>query len=535
MKKLKQILAIVLVAAMCFVLLAACASNAKPEDTPEQEENNPPAQNEESQAEPEEGETEQEIVDISMYVFDIAGNASRDYESVVEAMNEITEAAIGVHISLTYIGMADYATQVTLAVTGGEDVDLINIIPVQACSLATLYSNGELMELSDYINEETAPELMGLVGDYLDAYTINGGLYGVPTYRIYNTDRWIIMRTDILDEMGLTEQAKAMTSWADYDAILEKVAEAYAGTGMYAISKASGYTVLFDQAFMFGGALTGASFEENVAFDNLGDGQQVIFSDDEGHAYFYGEQQGWIDANKKVAQWFNDGWLYPDSYLSDDHCDVLMKQGVTFSDVQGSEVGIEVAKKSATGYDVTCLNICPGMVTTTTLASWGAALPITCDEPEACIKFLELLYTSPELMNLYDYGIEGRDYVVVDGEACYPEGIDATTCYHGSDWMLGNQFIIWPWDGQGANFREEALANNAKVLSRYLGFTFDNSELSDTIAALTSVGNEYNRQLYCGLYTDELYESYLSAMKAAGIDDYVAEYQRQLDAWLAAK
>lgn len=535
----KKILSLLLVLAMCLTLLAACASDADKSTDSQDTESTSDAQNEQEGTSTDDADEldDGEIIELSMYYFDLNGNASKDADSVVAAINEITEPELGIHVDITYLGMADYPTQLSLAITSGEKLDLACLVTLPAATLSTLHANGQLLDISSYLQEDYAAGLMETVGDYLDAYTYSDGIFGVPTFRIYNTDRWIMMREDILEELGMVEFAQNMTNWAQYDELLEMVYDNYNGTGLYPVCKGSGYVVLFDQAFTFPTILEGGDFSDNVAFDNLNDGVQLICTDEDGNVYNYAETDSYVASCVKAAEWYEKGWLYPDSYLAEDHGDILMKQGIAFSEIQGSEIGIEVAKKASTGYDVVCTNICPGMVTTTTLASWGSVLPVTCEEPEAAIKFLNALYTDSRLMNLLNYGIENEHYVVNDeGEACYPEGVTADSVgYHASDWIMGNQFLTLPWEGQGGDFREKALAENAKVLSPYLGFTIDTTELTDTIAALTSVSNEYTRSLYCGLYTEELYNEFLADLKTAGIDEYVAAFQAQLDAWTAEK
>ena len=132
-------------------------------------------------------------------------------------------------------------------------------------------------------------------------------------------------------------------------------------------------------------------------------------------------------------------------------------------------------------------------------------------------------------------GIEGEDYVITEtGEIDYPEGLDANTVeYHEPDWMLGNQFNVLPWKGNGADYRQVAAQENVNsVISPYLGFALDTSKLETTVASLSAVRDQYIASLSCGLYTDEMYEEYIGKLKAAGLDDYIAEIQAQLDAYM---
>jgi putative aldouronate transport system substrate-binding protein len=65
-----------------------------------------------------------------------------------------------------------------------------------------------------------------------------------------------------------------------------------------------------------------------------------------------------------------------------------------------------------------------------------------------------------------------------------------------------------------------------------LGFAFDATEVETEIGALKNVVQEYYKQLFLGTAdTDSTLSAFSSKMKAAGVDDVIAEMQRQYDEW----
>ena len=122
------------------------------------------------------------------------------------------------------------------------------------------------------------------------------------------------------------------------------------------------------------------------------------------------------------------------------------------------------------------------------------------------------------------------------GEADYPEGLEQSTVeYHEADWLFDIQTLVHPWAGNGADYRELAeQANAACDVSPYLGFTADTTGLDTLTASLTAVQNQHAASMHCGLYTPEEYQSFLKKLDIAGLPDYVAAFQEQLDAWRAA-
>ena len=101
---------------------------------------------------------------------------------------------------------------------------------------------------------------------------------------------------------------------------------------------------------------------------------------------------------------------------------------------------------------------------------------------------------------------------------------------------MPNQFIARIWEGDSLdlwttmqNYNDNALASKA------MGFTFDNSDVSAEYTALTNVYTEYRNQLEYGFLDPETgIPEMVNRLKAAGLDDYIAEKQAQLDAWAAA-
>lgn len=146
------------------------------------------------------------------------------------------------------------------------------------------------------------------------------------------------------------------------------------------------------------------------------------------------------------------------------------------------------------------------------------------------MKWINLLYKNPEVMNLITWGIEGKSYEVVDGVAQYIGNADALTSgFHNNEYKIGNAFLCLPWYGSVPTFREDAhKVFVAAPASNYLGLTVDTSEKEALVSAVT---DEFHGQMCGGFYSDDLYQEYLDKLDAAGIDEYIALYQDSIDAF----
>ncbi len=534
MKRAKQVLALLLAAFMTAGVLAGCSKSESGTQAPPANQDSETGSNEEapdSEAGPEAdgdgsgaGEkTWDEVTDINVMLMDLRG-VSEQAQPVIDAMNAITEETAGVRIHVTWAGPGDYPTQINLAISGNEQLDLAMIIPVEACNFTTLTSNKQLMDITDYMNQE-GKDALELVSKYIGAYSIDGKIYGVPAYRNYGSSVYLIMRKDILEQIDMLEKAENLTSWSEVEEIFAAVAQQ---TDIAPIAGAKNIS------FQAGTIFAGDKFTDSVSYDTLSDVLNVVYTDNEGNVSLLPENEDFKAQLDMVRRWNENGWIYKDSIVSTDHVDVLNKAGVSFCSIQTSELGVEASKKEATGYEMVCVELAPNMLGSTYVNKFGLGVPVTAQEPEAAIRWLNELYTNPELENLLVWGREGEDYVLTEGEADYPEGKDASSVsYHTADFLYGNYFNAHPWKGNGADFRQVALASlEAAPISPYLGFAVDQSELSNVIAALTAVVDKYKGDILCGSFTDEQYEQYIGELKTAGVEEYLAAYQEQLKAWM---
>ncbi len=529
MKKIKAILALVLVAILLVTLFAACAEsesvqdNNTPSDAGSDTQDKAPAGNDSEEEEEEDGQAQGELVTIR-FLYDDSRSCA-DYADRIEArINELVEPLIGVHVDIDYVSSGDFKTKTIVTLAGGEVYDLMSVNP--RLPLENLYSATVLMDITDLFREY-APDAYEIVEQYLPACSYDGSLYCIPAMRSYLTNNYIGMRKDILDELGLTEQAQNISSWSEYEQILAAVKENYTdqGTGLYAVSQAVNYCISYPYAVMG----ESGRFEDYLV-NTVQDSYGMACADQDGNVFSRMSSAGYVAECKQVASWMDKGYLFPDAPFSEDSGYDLIKQGVSFSMCFRGEYGTEVAFRDKTGYECVVVKVYDGMITTDVPSAWSLGIPITSEEPEAACRFVNLMYTNSELMNLFVRGEEGVDYEVVDGQVRYL----SDQVYKNYDWGVGNQLILTPLEGNGADFYDRVAEVNASApVSPFLGFVIDASKMDYLISQISSVRDEYRQLLECGGYTQEAYEACLTKLEHAGIDDYVQQIQDQLDAWRA--
>lgn len=158
----------------------------------------------------------------------------------------------------------------------------------------------------------------------------------------------------------------------------------------------------------------------------------------------------------------------------------------------------------------------------------------------AAMQYLNFMYASSEWNDLFCWGVEGTHYVVSDdGHYTFPEGVTSSTSGYCTNvtWIAPAQFKAGVWEGDDLDLwdRIDAFNNNAMV-SNGSGFIFDTTPVSTQYTAVTNVYNEYQKSIEYGvLDPDTAIPEMNEKMKTAGLEDIIAEKQKQFDEFLATK
>ena len=120
----------------------------------------------------------------------------------------------------------------------------------------------------------------------------------------------------------------------------------------------------------------------------------------------------------------------------------------------------------------------------------------------------------------------------------YPEGVNAENSGYviSTTGAFGNLDLRYLWNTVTENniARQKWMKENM-TLSPAFGFLFDSSQLTEEKAAIDAVFKEYQYNIENGVMDMETLDEFNQKLVEAGIDDYIAEKQRQLDEWAASK
>ena len=475
---------------------------------------------------------DEDIAEIKV-VYMPAGSMPKGVSEVEDAINAITETEIQTHVDIEMIESGSYDHQIGLMMASGEKLDLMLTFPVGASSYSSMVNQNQFMDISGLLSEY-GQDILDTVGTLMEATTIDGKIYAVPTYRNLVVSAYIVMRTDVLEDLGLLEKAQNMTSFSEYEEILEAVKNSEKWGHLAGIVNSDLDGLCLPLAGFYLGT---DKFADTSTYDQLGDLNKLIAADPEGKTdnielnFATDEYKAMID---QMREWYELGYVYKDAATTDDSGEVLIKNNAGFSYFTEGELGIETAKTAACGMPVTCVKVATHPLSTSSCTKFVWAIPHNATEPEAAVKFMNMMYTDSRIENLLVWGIEGRDYQVKDGVATFMDGQDINNvAYQAADHMFGNQFLALPWEGQPVNFRDETKAEMDNVLeSKYFGFSCDTSNVQNELTAVSNVIAEYGPSLESGIAPEGTYEDFIEKLNSVNAQAIVDEYQEQLDAWL---
>ena len=225
----------------------------------------------ESEAAGDDAAAPEDIAEIKMTYLSM-GPLPADLQLVEDEINKISEAEIGVHVTLEMLEPANFAQQVNLKMSSAEPFDLLCSMPSGTASFNNMASQKQLMDISDLL-EEYGQDILDTVGDLMKATTIDGSIYGVPTWRSLVTSTYIVMRTDVLEDLGLLEKAQNMTSFAEYEEILQAVKDSEKWNYLAGIVASD----LVGTCLPMGGCYMGEeNFADFTTYDQLGDTNKMI-------------------------------------------------------------------------------------------------------------------------------------------------------------------------------------------------------------------------------------------------------------------
>lgn len=525
MKKLRSFLSFLLVLCLAASLTAcsgarensSSASQAAPSSQAEAGSGNNSASDE---ASPEDPQAEPAELTIGFYT---NSTMPADINMVIDAINDILIEKADAKITDTVIlNYGNYLEQITLMLSGNEKLD--TFLCRNSSNFIQYVSRGQLLEMNDLLEQYGQGVIEAVGQEFLDAGVVDGRQYGLTTNRDLAKEYGFSMLKSYVDKYNIDlDSIKTMDDMAEVFATIKAnepdMIPWVSAVGSNALME---FLIGADQLTDSCGVLMNYGQDEPLQVVNY-------FATDE-YAY-------WCNY---MHDFYQKGYIAEDFLTTSDQPHDLLRAHRAFAMSSGLKPGFDTQESQVVGEEIVSVPLTERYTTSTIVQTAQWCIPHNSTEPEAAMRFLNLLFTDADLINLFDWGIEGVHYErIEDGHITYPEGINAENSGYslGLGWIFGNQYLSYVWEGDDLDLYDQLKEfNDTAMKSGGFGFVYDSSSVKTEVAAVSNVLNEYRAGLEFGVMDPETtLPEFLSALEAAGIDTIIAEKQSQLEAWAASQ
>ncbi|WP_168735825.1 ABC transporter substrate-binding protein [Cohnella fermenti] len=482
------------------------------------------------------GEADNGGADISTYrklkVFTVGGFPQTDTDAVIGEINKYLKEKINAEIDFQGLPWSSWAEKMTLAYQSGEQVDL-TFAPNWA-DFANNVAKGAFLPLDDLLAKYGQGITDSLDPRFLEGGTVDGKIYAIPTNKEIGESHTIMFRKDLIDKYGF--DVNSINTLEDLEPWLETIKEKEPGLAPIWLSGSGSDTLsYFDK--------TKVSVEENFRYELVAGAPAPIVLDTKTDKMIVNtmESDAAIYRIKLYNEWFKKGYINKDAATTKTSAEDALKAGKTWMKFGSDKPGSDKEDSSATGIELVKLTGNDPEISTASVSNSMMAIGRTSIDPERTMMLLNLLHTDPYLVNLIDFGVEGRQYVKVEGQPNFiklPDGIATRTdtgWAPGIEWMFGNQTLTYLWEGESADKWEQfKLYNERAHKVKSFGFNFNTDAVKTEVSVISNIVKEYRPLLETGsLDADKVLAEYNDKLKANGIEKIRAEAQRQYEEWKA--
>ncbi|GBG11352.1 hypothetical protein PAT3040_06153 [Paenibacillus agaridevorans] len=518
----KKLLGVALAATMSMSLLGACSSSNGNEPT-NTGSNNGKTPTSTAGTESSGVDTSKEAK-LVYYLWGGEGVANKD---ILAEINKKLKADINATIEVKYIDWGDIATKYPLLFASGEKFDMSHASPGAQVSYYTLASQDALVDITDML-DKVAPKLKAAISEAAWKGTmVNGRIYGVPSMYSEYTPSGYAYRSDLLKKYGMEKIASIEDMEKYMDNVLAN--ESYAPINGNAADAQNMFRMLVDTTGKWLNA-PGISFSELNLVTESPESFKKVF-----HPAFTPEFEAWA---VKMREWSDKGYWPKDILSSQVGANTNFQAANSAGylthaqDWIGKYGADKKAQPEADPYFYTFAEA-NGKIKRKIGVENSTVISTNSGNPERALMAIEKFMTDPSYYNLIQYGIEGRQYEIVDGVKKTPESFNQEKDGGGfAAWSLRTDEYNLPMDSENP-VRKSLYEEWDKVAINdpYVGFSFDPSKVTTELAAISNVNMQLGMQLMLGKTSKDpktAVEEYRADLKKAGIDKVIAEVEAQL-------
>lgn len=450
-----------------------------------------------------------------------AGGEPKDLQLVLDEVNKIAVEKTNTKLSMNVLNLASYMEQVRLSLASNEKLDLI--LSGLNFEYTQEVDRGQLAPLDDLLEKYGSGIKEVLTDKYINVGRYKGKIYAVPSRHDFAKGGTIAFDKALLDKYNL--DISKIEKIEDIEPLLETIKK----------NEPNVIPIVADR-----GATPAIAPLPQCDYLIGENGPVLLYSDTnkELNVVNLYESEEYANNAKIAHRWYNKGYISKDILTNTLSGSELIKAGRAFCFSTNAKPDMQSQIEAATGKEIAVADLKTSIAfsSTSNIIGFMWAIPKQSNVQEAAMKFLNLLYTDSDVINLMDWGIEGKHYVKVDDKTIkYPDGLDAAKVGYSMNmnWVWGDQFKSYVLEGTSPTLWDEMQKFNEEApLSYACGFLMDTSQVKNEMASITNVVKQYHYPISTGVVDPETkIPEFLSKLKAAGEDKLVQESQKQLNEW----
>lgn len=442
------------------------------------------------------------------------GEEPKDFDQVMEKVNEKMKEDIGLELDMRLIPDGDYQQKIGVMINSGEEYDIafingsdyVNYGNKDAFLDLMPYLDKELKEATDRLNDGFIKG--AAMGDKLNAFPVNNALA--------TTEYWVFNK-ELVDKYDLNvDNVQALQ---DLGPILAEFSEKNDDPSITPIGMTS--TSVYAPYDFINGQTLGVPFE--------GETDTIV------NVYETEEMQNNI---KTMHEYYEKGYILKDAAtITSNPFPLDGGNWLVRRESGGDETSIKNALVNLAKKDL-ILKPLNSAYKTTGFARVGMhAVSASSKKQTEALELLNYVNTNKEVADLLVYGIEGQHY---DRNEDGSITMTNTKDYYQGAWALLDCYLI-----SSTTPVTEETEKNAEIAKEFqenapespiLGFSFDSSKFRTEMASISSIMDQYLPSLKTGTMDPEkVLPEMLEKIEKAGNDRIQEEAQRQYAEWLANK
>ncbi|OPJ56708.1 ABC transporter substrate-binding protein [Clostridium oryzae] len=464
-------------------------------------------------------------VQLNMYLM---GDEPKDNAKIVSALNKLTKKDLNATVKITYSTWTDFSTKYNLMLTSGENMDLV--YGANWLTYATYAKKGAFTDLTDMISKY-APELSKEIPkERWEGTKVNDKLYAVPNQNPEFTQGAFVYREDLREKYNLPKINSVDSIEAYFDGIKKNNHDIMLTND----SGSCAYNNLFMFTTKYEIVDKGDEATSNLVIDPKNPKKVLATIELPEYKAFVEKMKNWADKGfwSKSALSSNE-----DGIVSFENGKAAASFNSTLAKAKGT---VEKLAKSNPDWKVGVFeyNRLMNKVHSAAVTQNLTVIPKVSNNPERALALIQKLQTDRRYYDIIQYGIKGLTYnLTQDGKLDYSK-INTTKHSAPSGWAFRNAKLdranVSDWSEWKQRNDEDKKLATPDILD---AFTLDTDPVQNEYAAITQVTNQYGKPLNAGLVkdADAAYASLLNQAKAAGLEKYRTEVEKQVDEYLKEK